>query len=161
MTVLLRQVFLLLLFLFLPILTKSENSSEEYLSLGNDALAADANEKAIDFYKRGIDALKDSSESLITVLSLETNIATAYSAIGGNYDRAIEHYERAMSAYHENHSKIEDKNTASGARAIISQTAFFYGMELQETDAPRAVEMYGHAVVLDPDLWAAWANLGA
>ena len=150
----------MLILSFLPTWTGSQQSPEDYLSLGNNALTSDANEKAIEFYEKGIAALEDASESLITILSLETNLATAYSAIGGNYDKAMEHYQRAISAYNKNHNEIQDSNTALEAKAITSQTAFFFGMELQETDAKRAVEMYGYAVVLDPDLWAAWANLG-
>jgi len=34
-------------------------------------------------------------------------------------------------------------------------------MELQESNARKATEMYGNAVRLDPELWAAWANLGS
>mmetsp|Transcript_17991 Transcript_17991/g.41479 ORF Transcript_17991/g.41479 Transcript_17991/m.41479 type:complete len:498 (-) Transcript_17991:28-1521(-) len=155
------QVLLFLIFSSLPIWTRSQHSSEDYLLLGNNALSSDANEEAIEFYEKGIAALKDVSESLITVLSLETNLATAFSAIGGNNEKAMEHYERAISTYKKNHSGIENKNDELEAKAITSQTAFFYGMELQEIDARRAVDMYGFAVVLDPDLWAAWANLGS
>lgn len=155
------QVLLFFIFSSLPIWTRSQHSSEDYLLLGNNALSSDANEEAIEFYEKGIAALKDVSESLITVLSLETNLATAFSAIGGNNEKAMEHYERAISTYKKNHSGIENKNDELEAKAITSQTAFFYGMELQEIDARRAVDMYGFAVVLDPDLWAAWANLGS
>jgi len=162
--IVLRRHRLLLIFSFLsifPICCNSQHSSEDYLALGNNALSTDATAKAIDFYEKGITGLKDIGESLITIISLETNLATAYSAIGGKDDKAMEHYEKAIAAYYENHGEIEDKITVEEAKAIVSQTLFFYGMELQEMDASRAVEMYGRAVVLDPDLWAAWANLGS
>lgn len=160
----LRRYCLLLVFSFLaifPLRGKSQHSAEDYLSLGNNALSMDENAKAIDIYEKGIAALKDKGESLITIISLETNLATAYSAIGGNDGKTLHHYEKAIAAYDENHGEIVDTNNAEEAKAIVSQTAFFYGMELQEIDATRAVEMYGLAVVLDPDLWAAWANLGS
>ena len=166
--IVLRRHFLLLIFSLLvtyPVCGSrySKHSSEEYLALGNNALSTDANDKAIDFYEKGIAALeedgKSSSSSLLTILSLETNLATAYSAIGGKDEKAMEHYEKAIAAY--SIDGIEDKSVIEDAKAIVSQTAFFYGMELQDLDASKAVEMYGHAVVLDPNLWAAWANLGA
>mmetsp|Transcript_111659 Transcript_111659/g.228589 ORF Transcript_111659/g.228589 Transcript_111659/m.228589 type:complete len:419 (+) Transcript_111659:109-1365(+) len=81
--------------------------------------------------------------------------------MGGKDSDAMEHYEKAIKAYHSNHEEIENEKTAEDAKAIVSQTAFFYGMELQETNAKRAVEMYGYAVKLDPNLWSAWANLGS
>jgi len=159
-----HRQYLLLAFSFLLtflICGNSQHSAEDYLSLGNNALSTDANAQAIDFYEKGIATLKGTGESLSTILSLETNLATALSAIGGNDDKTMEHYEKAMAAYDSNHGEIEDKNMAEEAKAIASQTAFFYAMELHEKDASRAVEMYGYAVVLDPVLWAAWANLGS
>jgi len=161
MMIVLRRNYLLLIFFLLivyPICGNTKNSSEDYLTLGNSALSTDANAKAIDLYEKGIAALED-GESLIIIISLETNLATAYSAIGGKDEKAMDHYEKAIAAYSNN--KIEDNDVVEEAKAIVSQTAFFYGMELQDVDPSKAVEMYGYAVVLDPNLWAAWANLGA
>ena len=168
---------------------QQQHSSEDYLILGNNALSEDANARAVDLYKNGIDvavavaaALKDTDtdtdnnntyKSLVTMVSLETNLATAYSAMEGMEQKAMEHYEKAIQAYSDHQASTathtinddddDDNNSVAleDAKAIVSQTAFFYGMELQEIDAGRAVEMYGRAVLLDPELWAAWANLGA
>ena len=168
---------------------QQQHSSEDYLVLGNTALSEDANARAVDLYKKGIDvavaaaALNDADDtsdkhkSLVTMVSLETNLATAYSAMEGMEQKAMEHYEKAIQAYSDHQASItaahsiddNDNNNNNNnnsalledAKAIVSQTAFFYGMELQEIDAGRAVEMYGRAVLLDPELWAAWANLGA
>jgi tetratricopeptide (TPR) repeat protein len=163
---------------------QQQHSSEDYLVLGNNALSEDANARAVDLYKKGIDVAvaaaalntSDKHKSLVTMVSLETNLATAYSAMEGMEQKAMEHYEKAIQAYSDNQASItaahsiddNDNNNNNNnsalledAKAIVSQTAFFYGMELQEIDAGRAVEMYGRAVLLDPELWAAWANLGA
>ena len=163
MIIVLRRQWVLsaIFFLTFPICVNCQHSSDEYLALGNNALSKDANAKAVNLYEKGIAALQDTGESLITIISLETNLATAYSAMGGKDSDAMEHYEKAIKAYHSNHEEIENEKTAEDAKAIVSQTAFFYGMELQETNAKRAVEMYGYAVKLDPNLWSAWANLGA
>jgi tetratricopeptide (TPR) repeat protein len=156
-----------------------QHSSEDYLVLGNNALSEDANAIAVDLYEKGIDAAhkdtdntRDMYKSLVTVVSLETNLATAYSAMEGMEQKAMEHYEKAIQAYSEHqtstaaienddHDNYNNSVSVDDAMAIVSQTAFFYGMELHEIDAGRAVEMYGRAVLLDPELWAAWANLGA
>jgi tetratricopeptide (TPR) repeat protein len=140
-----------------------QSSAEDFLYLGSTALSEDDNAKAIDLYERGIAALKDDGESIITILSLETNLATAYSAIGGDVrEKIIEHYEKAISAYKQI-DVILDKEIIEDAKSIASQASFFYGMVLQDTEdtQQKSVEMYAYAVVLDPNLWAAWGNLGA
>jgi tetratricopeptide (TPR) repeat protein len=143
---------------------KQHSSAEDYLYLGSTALSEDDNAKAIDLYEKGIAALKDDgSESIITILSLETNIATAYSAIGGDVrEKIIEHYEKAISAY-DQIDPIVDKEIIEDAKSIASQSYFFYGMVLQDMEGTqqKSLEMYAYAVVLDPNLWAAWGNLGA
>ncbi|OEU09404.1 S-adenosyl-L-methionine-dependent methyltransferase [Fragilariopsis cylindrus CCMP1102] len=143
---------------------KQHSSAEDYLYLGSTALSEDDNSKAIDLYEKGIAALKDDgSESIITILSLETNLATAYSAIGGDVrEKIIEHYEKAISAY-DQIDPIDDKEIIEDAKSIASQSYFFYGMVLQDMEGTqqKSLEMYAHAVVLDPNLWAAWGNLGA
>ena len=143
---------------------KQHSSAEDYLYLGSTALSEDNNSKAIDLYEKGIAALKDDgSESIITILSLETNLATAYSAIGGDVrEKIIEHYEKAISAY-DQIDPIDDKEIIEDAKSIASQSYFFYGMVLQDMEGTqqKSLEMYAHAVVLDPNLWAAWGNLGA
>lgn len=135
-------------------------SAEVYLSLANNALSSDANTKAIDLYLKGIDALTE-DESLLTILSLETNLASAYSSIGDNAN-AISHYQKAISSYSEQIEDIVDKEMIEDAKRIASQSSFFLGMVLQdEGEARKAVEAYGYSVVLDPKSWAALANLGS
>jgi tetratricopeptide (TPR) repeat protein len=142
---------------------KQHSSAEDYLYLGSTALSEDDNAKAIDLYEKGIAALKDDgSESIITIMSLQTNLATAYSAIGGDVrEKIIEHYEKAISAY-DQIDPIVDKEIIEDAKSIASQSYFFYGMVLQDMEGTqqKSLEMYAYAVVLDPNLWAAWGNLG-
>jgi tetratricopeptide (TPR) repeat protein len=135
-------------------------SPEDYLSLGDNALSMDANSKAIDLYEKGIALLTD-DESILTVISLETNLATAYSSVGKNKE-AIEHYRKAIKTYSKEIDEIVDKQMAEDAKQIASQSSFFLGMVLQDEGEPtQAVEAYGSAVMLDPNHWAAWANLGS
>jgi tetratricopeptide (TPR) repeat protein len=134
-------------------------SAEDYLSLANDALSSTSSERAIDLYLKGLSALKQ-NESLLTALSLETNLASAYSSIGDN-TRAINHYQRAISSYEEQIGLV-DKQKAEDAKSIVSQSSFFLGMVLQdEGEATKAVDAYSYAAVLDPQSWAALANLGS
>jgi tetratricopeptide (TPR) repeat protein len=142
-------------------------SPDDYLSLGDSALAAEANTRAIELYESGIVALgeKDdgpSSSTFLTMLSLETNLATAYSAIGKTKE-AIEHYRNAIVTYSKVIESIEDTQVTLDATDIVSQASFFLGMVFQDDtrNSQRAVEAYGYAVVLDPLHWAAWANLGS
>lgn len=135
-------------------------SAEDYLSLGNNALSLDANEKAIDLYLKGISALNE-DESLLTIISLETNLASAFSSIGDS-DKAIAHYQQAITSYNKQIEDIADNQMVEEAKAIASQSSFFLGMVLQDEGEPRkAVDAYGYAVVLDPKAWAALANLGS
>lgn len=135
-------------------------SAEDYLSLANNALSLDANEKAIDLYLKGISALHE-DESLLTILSLETNLASAYSSIGDN-EKSITHYQQAIASYSQQIEDIVDKQMLQDAKEILSQSSFFLGMVLQDEGEPRkAVDAYGYAVVLDPKAWAALANLGS
>jgi tetratricopeptide (TPR) repeat protein len=153
--------------LILPSAVQSQPSSpEDCLVQGNAALGQDDYATAVRWYEAGIEAMGaegDENEfSLVTAVSLETNLATAYSATGepNHLEAAMEHYESAIAAYELGNSNTNDVDETE-ARAIVSQTAFFYGMELQEVNVRRSIEMYGKAVQLDPELWAAWANLGA
>ncbi len=136
---------------------QDNKSAQDYLGLGNAALMEDANAKAIDLYEKGLALLQndESTNDLVTKVSLETNIATAYSAMEGMQQQVFEHYDAAIQAF-QNYKGDADPD----AKSIVSQTAFFYGMELQEANPRKATELYGNAVRLDPELWAAWANLG-
>ena len=135
-------------------------SADDYLSLANNALSADANEKAVELYEKGIELLT-ADDSLLTILSLETNLASAYSAMGDNI-QATTHYQKAIAAYSEQIEDITDQEIIQDSKDIAAQASFFLGMVLQdEGDAQKAVEAYGFAVVLDPNAWAALANLGS
>lgn len=137
-----------------------ELTPEDYLSQGDDALSKGSYKEAIDHYKTGIEILTE-DESLLTIISLETNLATALSSIGLSGD-AIEHYQNAITIYTDDIDDIADKEIAQYAKEITAHSAFFLGMELQDDgQAEKAVEAYGYAVVLDPNHWSALANLGS
>lgn len=161
-TIMLLQVITFVV-LFPSSVLSREASPENYLASGDDALSKGSYKAAIDFYKAGIGQLADyeESSSLLTLLSLETNLATAFSSIDEK-NEAINHYQRAISRYSEEIDDIVDKETAQFAKEIASQSSFFLGMELQDDgQAEKAVEAYGFAVVLDPNHWSALANLGS
>lgn len=134
---------------------------EDYLSQGDEALSKGYYFEAIEYYGNGIQHFSGDDESLITLLSLETNLATALASADKTSD-AIDHYQKALSIYKEEIGGIEDKEMAQMARDIAANAAFFMGMELQDIrEAEKAVEAYGFAVVLDPTHWSALANLGS
>jgi tetratricopeptide (TPR) repeat protein len=143
-----------------PVRGLMDLQSDDYLSLGDEALSNDMNEKAIDRYIQGIDALTE-DESILTILSLETNLATALSSIGNN-EEAAKHYQEAISAYSKEIDNIIDKEMKHSAEEITAQASFFLGMVFQDLgEARKAVEAYGYAVVLDQYHWASLANLGS
>ena len=139
---------------------------EQWLSRGDEALAGDQISQAIDFYQRGIQGLQEEEEegeesSLLSVISLHTNLGTALSTIGQTAD-AIESYKTALLRFDKGIDEIVDKSYAAEAKAIAAQTTFFLGMEYQEIDNPRkAADAYAFANTLDPYHWASLANLGA
>lgn len=133
---------------------------EDYLTHGDDALSKGSYAEAIQYYHKGIGVLEE-DQSLLTVLSLKTNLATALSSLGRTSD-AIGHYQEAIAIFNEEIEEIADKQVARHAKDIVSQSAFFLGMELQDGDqTEKAVEAYGHAVSLDANHWSALANLGS
>ena len=137
-----------------------EVTPEDYLAEGDDYLSKGSYAEAVDSYKKGIDLLVE-DESLLTILSLETNLATALSLMSLNHE-AIQHYQKAISTYMTEIDDIADPETAQYAKDIAANSAFFLGMEFQnDGQAENAVESYGYAVVLDPNHWSALANLGS
>jgi tetratricopeptide (TPR) repeat protein len=137
-----------------------ELSVDDLLSLGDDALSQGATEKAVDYYKSGLDILSE-DDSLITALSLETNLASALSSVGLDKE-ATGHYQKAVSIYSTEIDDIVDKATIEFAKEITAQASFYLGMVLQDLGEPRkSVEAYGYTVVLDPYHWASLANLGS
>ena len=156
-----RKVLGFLIFLLaFPQVCSSATSPEDYLSYGDDSLSRGLYSEAIEFYKEGIEGLDD-DESLLTKISLKTNLATALSSSGQNAE-AISQYRSAIEAYNEEIDNITDTKVTEDAKSIASQSAFFLGMELQDAgQAEKAVEAYGYAVVLDSKHWSALANLGS
>jgi tetratricopeptide (TPR) repeat protein len=137
-----------------------ELTSDYYLSRADEALSTGSNEKAIDLYKAGIRSLHD-DDSLLTILSLETNLASAFSAVGKN-EESVDHYRKAMVAYRENINDITDKQTADFSKEIALTASFYMGMVYQDMGEPqKAVDAYGYTFVLDPKHWASLANLGS
>ena len=149
------------IFLSIPSLVLSyEVSSENLLAYGDEALSKGSFKEAVEYYQSGMEQLSE-DESLLTILSLETNLATAFSSTG-QISEAIAHYQSAITIYKNEIHDIADKDTAQHAKEIASQSSFFLGMELQDDGQPeKAVEAYGYAVVLDPNNWSALANLGS
>lgn len=151
-----------------------ERSLEDFLSLGDEALLSDDFEKAIDLYQGGIRVLLQQDDnqllqrhnSLSTVIiSLHTNLGTAYSAQGQN-EPAAESYQNALLAYKKaatsNKSVADRNNMHEEATLIAAQASFFLGMVYQDLHQPRdSVDAYTYANLLDPLHWASLANLGA
>lgn len=134
-----------------------ELASGDYLSLGDEALSTGIEDRAIEFYRKGISALKEDA-SLLTKISLSTNLATAL----GNTEEAVKLYQEAISIFSLGISDIVDKDGTKQATDAASQASFFLGMVLQDLgEARKSTDAYGYAVLLDPYHWGALANLGS
>ena len=132
------------------------DSASEFLNLGDSALIADDSMLAITRYKRGIEAFNE-KDTLMTALSLHTNLGTALSTIGDN-NAAIEEYKKAILIL----GKNKNKSSGEAEQKLVAQASFFLGMEFEDTNQPdKAVEAYVHAIELDKMHWSSWANLGA
>jgi tetratricopeptide (TPR) repeat protein len=151
----------LLVLLTMPVVILSnELSPKDYLERGDDALLHGKYEQAIQFYQTGIESLSN-HDSIVTLLSLETNLATSLSSLDRSND-AVTHYQRAIAAYSKDIYGVIDEDMAQFAKQITSQAAFFLGMELQDGgEAEEAVDSYRYAVALEPNHWSALANLGS
>lgn len=157
----------LLLIKFLPIIILAAialaKRPEDFLSLGDNALASDKIQEAIVHYREGIASLvpHDTSQSLVTVLSLYTNLGTSLSSLGQDED-ASEVYRKALVLYTEGIGDLKDSTATSDANSIAAQASFFLGMVYQELDDnKRAASSYAYAHTLDPLHWSSLANLGA
>jgi tetratricopeptide (TPR) repeat protein len=150
-----------LLFLLVATSTGVLVEPEELLSLGDNALAADKIEEAIGYYKQGMDRLVPNESSLVTALSLYTNLGTSLSSLGQDSE-AGENYRRAITLYQETIANVVDTTVQSDATSIAAQASFFLGMVYQELDEnTQAASSYAYAHSLDPLHWSALANLGA
>ena len=140
------------------------SDADAYLAQGDQALASDSNQQAIGFYQKGIQLVQEDEDndiSLLTILSLYTNLATALSAQGFD-EPAAEAYQKALTAYKEIVPEIVDKTIQQEAASIAAQSAFFLGMVYQDLEQTRdAIDAYTYAHKLDPLHWASLANLGS
>ena len=146
---------------FSLVLISASTSPDEFLSLGDSALTSGDDEEAIEFYKQGIALVTEDDTSLLTELSLHTNLATAYSSIGQE-EKAAKAYENALISYKNSIGDIVDASIKRDAGDIAAQAAFFIGMVYQDMGQPKdAAEAYEYANTLDPLHWASMANLGS
>jgi predicted TPR repeat methyltransferase len=158
-----NRLFILSVLCILTFRVRSATSDADiYLSRGSEALTVGNNQQAIEFYQQGLQLIFDGdteNAALITTLSLYTNLATAYSAIGKD-EAAAQAYQNALTFYKEN--GIGDSAMHSEAASIAAQAAFFLGMVYQDLGhAADAVDAYTAAQAFDPLHWASFANLGS
>lgn len=155
------QVLVTLLCIVANAFSQNKNSAEDFLSLGDQHLSQDQSQEAIEFYEQGIQAIDKDVESLITVLSLHTNCATAYSSLGQN-EKARDYYQKALVQYTKDVDDIEEESVQKDATGIAAQASFFLGMVYQDLEQYHdAVDAYSQAHLLDEYHWAAVANLAA
>jgi len=146
---------------FAPFILAS--SVPEFLEQGDAALSQDRSTEAIGYYKQGLQVMEESTkeESLISILSLHTNMATALSSVGQNQE-AADYYKKPLVAYANKIDSITDEDVKKDATDIAAQASFFLGMVYQDLEQYRdSVDAYSQAHVLDPNHWASLANLAA
>ncbi len=135
-------------------------STEDLLARGNNELAANNTELSIEYYQKAIAALTD-DESILIIVSVHTNLATALSSQGRDAE-AAESYRRGLRYYVDNIDEIVDDDMKRDANEIASQASFFLGQVYQKLgQAPAAADAYSFACSLDPYHWASLANLGS
>jgi tetratricopeptide (TPR) repeat protein len=134
---------------------------EDYLSLGDNALASDNFQEAIMLYRKGAGFLVPEESSLITTISIYTNLGTSLSSLGQEAE-AAEEYRKALGIYDEEISEIVDKTMKADATAIAAQASFFLGLVYEELEENQmAANAYAYANTLDNLHWSSLANLGA
>ena len=154
------MILLLLSINFVAFVRAIDLSSEALLSLGDQYLSEDDTGKAIAYYKQGVLLLTEDN-SIITALSLQTNLGTALSSIGQE-EEAAESYRNAIQTFTEGIEDIVNSVVKSDAVGIAAQASFFLGMVYQDLNQPhKAADAYAYANTLDPYHWASLANLGA
>jgi tetratricopeptide (TPR) repeat protein len=137
-----------------------EKSAASFLTTGNTALAQDQFDVAIDNYKAGL-ALIDEDESVLTALSLYTNLATTFSTIQRE-EEAVEYYKKALLYHSDVIDDLVEDSVIEDANSIAAQAAFFLGLVYQNLDQTmKAADAYAFANTLDPYHWASLGNLGA
>ena len=164
-----RRFLVFLLFLVWgPLDASSFTSIDTLVAKGDDALSMGDNAQAISSYQSAIEELQrmksgDSMKDvpLVTVVSLLTNLATAYSALGQN-EPAADFYQKALMAYNDGVKELTDEGSRKEVTSIAVQSAFFLGMVYQDMGQSRdAVDAYRYTTSLDPLNWASFANMGS
>lgn len=136
-------------------------SQEKVLEMGDGYLSSDDPMTAIKYYEKGVARIDAEEDSIITALSLHTNMGTAYSAIGDEI-KAVEMYRNAILFYQAQIDEIVDESMKKSASDLAAQVAFFLGMTQDELGNHRkSADAYAYAASLDPYHWAALANLGS
>jgi predicted TPR repeat methyltransferase len=151
-----------LIFVFLRFVVDA-SQLDDILIQGNGALMEGNNQQAVLLYRKGIEEIKRQKEvSLLTTISLYTNLATALSSEGDNEAAALS-YQQALSAYEEQIDFVSDMETKEEAKEIASQSSFFLGMVYQDLSRPKeAIEAYALTHNrFDPNHWASYANKGS
>ena len=139
----------------------NEGSLEDFLELGDNNLATDDANSAIEYYKKGIHKINDLEDSLITIVSLYTNLGTAYSSTGQERE-AMKNYRQAILSYNKNIEDIVELSYKKEVSDLAAQASFFLGMTFQELDMiEKAADAYAYANTLDENHWASLANLGS
>ena len=131
-----------------------------FLNQGDESLASNDFIAAIQHYKEATTQIQE-VDSIISVLSLFTNLATALSASGDEYE-AVKYYRDAILYHSERIEHIVDDSERREASNIAAQAAFFLGMTHEELkNYQKAADSYAYATNLDEYHWASYANLGA
>lgn len=134
---------------------------EEILELADNTLASNEPLEAIKIYEQGISSIDETAttrtnqhDTLVTSLSLYTNLGTAYSSTG-NERGAVEKYRHAILLFSNHIEDIVDESIKKAATDITAQAAFFLGMTQEELGNHRkAADSYAFAASLDPYHWA-------
>lgn len=150
--------------LFLVILSVVETAArgnfDFFLNQGDESLASNDFITAIKHYKEATTQIQQ-ADSIISVLSLYTNLATALSASGDEFE-AVKYYRDAILYHSEHIEHIVDDSERREASNIAAQAAFFLGLTHEELkNYQKAADSYAYAANLDEYHWASYANLGA
>ena len=156
-----HRVLAALLVVVLCVIGKAAGGNFDFfLNQGDESLASNDFITAIQHYKEATAQIQE-VDSIISVLSLFTNLATALSASGDEYE-AVKYYRDAILYHSERIEHIVDDSERREASNIAAQAAFFLGMTHEELkNYQKAADSYAYATNLDEYHWASYANLGA
>lgn len=155
------MIRIILRLLFLLFISAAYGNIEFYLSQGDEKLAANDVNSAIQYYKEAVQKI-DKDDSILSILSLYTNLATSLS-VSGNEIEAVKFYREAI-LYHSKHIEdyAENEELQRDASNIASDAAFFLGLTHEELKNYRkAADSYAYAASLNEYSWSSFANLGA